>query len=828
VRGDNGQGTNNQEKMKKDNVKLISRRDFLKLAGLTSAGITAGHVLFSDLMAVPGELLDKAARRTGKETWVNTVCRQCPGGCGISVRLLDGIPVYIKGNPHYPVNRGGVCPMAHTSLEVLFNPDRVRNPLVRVGTRDQNRFDEIGWDQALASLQKRLQGLIARGEAHKIALLNGDSSPLMRELCQYWLKTVGSANYYEDEALRDISPGVLLAQGINETPAYDLENCKYLLNFGCNFFEEGKSPVYFQQVIGRLRSVKKEARTTLIHIDSRMNLTAAASDKWIPIRPGTYGALALGIAHVLIADELYDKDFVEKNTFGFGPGKDTGGSDFGDFKAYTRENYYPEKVSQITGVPTETIIKLAEEFGTHKPAAAIGGGASQYTTNGGITQWAIYCLNALVGNIQKKGGVFFTPFTPGFEFPGLTPDEKAARSLALPKVGANPGSAAPFADVSPDRLAEAIAAGEPGLIDTLIIIAANPVFLSRQKDLVVKALKKVENVVVLGTFKDETAEQGTLFLPDHCFLEKTDVSGPLPGLIFSHVGLQQPVVKPLFNTRSSGDVLIETGKALSGPGLFPWKNYAEIVDKRFEVLYNSGVGAIVAETADSEWDSYLNQRGWKFQQYESFASFYRLVEKNGGWWNPVSLPRSVRDAFHNRSGKFEFFSSTLQQHPGSGKVKLKGDEQFLPHYEPPLAEGSPEEFPLILTVSQLLTIHNGTGASQPSMMEMVGIQAGRHWKSWMEVNPETAKKYGLKDRQPAWLESLKGRLQAEVRVFQGICPGVVHIPLGLGHTAYGRFGTGIGVNPTDLMENQFEPLVHIPALNGTRVKVSPASKGGQS
>ena len=299
-------------------------------------------------------------------------------------------------------------------------------------------------------------------------------------------------------------------------------------------------------------------------------------------------------------------------------------------------------------------------------------------------------------------------------------------------------------------------------------------------------------------------------------------------MIFSHVGLQQPVMAPLFNTKSSGDVLIETGRALLGSGPFPWKNYAEIVDKRFEVLYKSGVGTVVAETADSEWDSYLNERGWKFQQYESFASFYSLVQKNGGWWNPVSLPRSVRDTFHNRSEKFEFFSSTLQQHPGSGNVKVKGEEQFMPHYEPPLAGGSPEEFPLILTVSQLLTIHNGAGASQPSMMEMVGIQAGRHWKSWMEINPETAKKYGLKDRQPAWLESLKGRLQVEVRVFQGIRPGVVHIPLGLGHTSYGRFGTGIGVNPTDLMENLFDPLFHLPALNGTRVKVGPGYNGGQS
>jgi len=128
--------------MEDKKIKLISRRDFLKLAGLTGAGVTAGHLFFSDLMAVPRELLDNLTRKTGQETWINTVCGQCPGGCGIIVRLIDGIPVYVRGNPHYPVNRGGVCPMAHTSMEVLFNPDRVRNPSIQTGPRGGGRFKE--------------------------------------------------------------------------------------------------------------------------------------------------------------------------------------------------------------------------------------------------------------------------------------------------------------------------------------------------------------------------------------------------------------------------------------------------------------------------------------------------------------------------------------------------------------------------------------------------------------------------------------------------------------------------------------------------------------
>ncbi|NIM79325.1 MAG: molybdopterin-dependent oxidoreductase [Candidatus Aminicenantes bacterium] len=808
--------------MKKDKIKLISRRDFLKLAGLTTAGAAAGHFLFSDLVAVPGQLLDRMARKTGKETWVNTVCGQCSGGCGLRVRLIDGIPVYIKGNPHYPVNRGGVCPMAHTSLEVLFNPDRVKNPLIRVGSKDQNRFNDMDWNQALTALHERFKALIAKGAGHKIAMINGDRSPLMRELSKYWMKAVGSPNYFEDETLMENSMGVLLSQGINEIPAYDLERSKYILNFGCNFLEEGTSPVYYQRVFGRLRSVTKEAKTTLIHIDSRMNLTGASSHRWIPIQPGTYGALALGIAHVLIADQLYDKDYIEKNTFGFEPFRDKNGHEHVGFKSYVRKNYYPEKVSEITGIPTETIIKLAEEFGTHGFALAIGGDASKYASNGSVTQWGIYCLNALKGNIQKEGGVFFTSIAPGFSFPAIN------RDAAAGKVGEDIAARPPFGDVSVHNFAEAVLSGKPGLIDTLLIVDANPVFHSRDKNKMIQALKKIENVVVMGTFLDETAEHADLFLPDHSFLEKTDVSGPIPGMMFSHVGLVQPVIEPLFNTKQCGDVLVELGKTLKGRGLFPWKNYAEIVNKRFEVLYESGEGTIIAETVDSEWDRYLNQRGWKSQQYESFQAFLKLVRENGGWWDQSVHIRPVRDIFHTPTEKFEFFSSILQQHlegkpaaAGKGLDAAKGDERLMPHYDESGVPGAAGEFPLILTVSQLLTNRDGKGASQPSMMEMVGIQVGRHWKSWIEINPETATMYGIKDRRLAWVESVKDRVKAEARFFPGILPGVVHIHLGLGHTSYGRFGTGIGINAVDLIENKFDSLSSIPVLNGTRVRVKP-------
>ncbi|MFQ6674658.1 MAG: molybdopterin-dependent oxidoreductase, partial [Fidelibacterota bacterium] len=342
--------------MKKDQTKIISRRDFLKLAGLTAGGVAAGQFVFSEVMAVPQKVLDKVARSTGKETWINTVCRQCPGGCGIRVRRIDGIPVYIRGNPIFPVNRGGVCPMAHTSTEVLFNPDRIRTPLKQTGTKGQDEWEETDWNQALESITQRLRSLVSRGEGHRIALINGDNSPLMRRLSQYWMQAVGSPNYYEDDKLRDNTVAAQLSQGLKETPAYDLANSKLILNFGSNFLQEGISPVYYQQLFGHLKSAHEGAVATFVHIDSRIGLTGSNFDRWIPIRPGTHGALALGIAYVLIASKLYHEDFVQEHTSGFNPFRDHEGREHMGFRSFVRANYYPEKVSGITGVPAETII----------------------------------------------------------------------------------------------------------------------------------------------------------------------------------------------------------------------------------------------------------------------------------------------------------------------------------------------------------------------------------------------------------------------------------------------------------------------------------------
>ena len=827
--------------MSKNPIRIISRKDFLRQAGLTVGGISAGSLLFTELMAVPQSVLERLATSRGEESFVNTICGQCPAGCGLSVRRMDGIPIGINGNPISPVNRGGVCPMAHSSLESLFHPDRVHEPLARTENGVGADWQSTSWDSVMQLVGSRLRNAVEGGAGHRIAMINGSSSSLTAQLCRYFMSQIGSANYFETGLPEASSLPVRMSHGTDYTPIYDFANAQYILNFGSNLVEEGNSPVYFQRMLGDGMTADRDSRLTMDYIDSRLNLTAAKADKWVPIQPGTYGALALGVAYVLIVDRLYDTEFVRRNCSGFQSFEDEHGQAHMGFEAFVKVNYYPEKVAEITGVSAKVIIEFGESFGAKQPALAIAGEAVRSAINGAFAEWAVYCLNALVGNIQQPGGIYFKQ--PGLQFDLADKagfDERTTEFKSAVGSTRSDGSIESISGV--DQFLKSVAESPAGLIDTLIIIDENPLYQSRQKEIVRQALSKIGQVVVLGSILDETAQLAHVFMPGHSWLENTDLTGTVPDLFFNHVGYQQPVIEPLFDTMATGDVLLALGKQAKGSQDFPWNDNSALVDTQLQVLFESGEGAVISEQMDARWLAQLHERGWQLQQYDDFREFKNLIQENGGWWDPIVSSIPKRELYQSKSGKFEFVSSYLQAQlvelsKGSTGdsdaerldsvltvrgISARGDHLLLPHHEA-LTTGH-GEYPVVLTTSWPLTNRFGHGAALPTLLEIVGIQSENYWQSWLEINPLTAQANHLEDHHTALVESAAGHLEVKVRYFEGIRPGVVHLHMGLGHTNYGRYSNGVGVNATDIIENKFESLSGAPALNGTMVKLTPAMK----
>jgi len=263
----------------------------------------------------------------------------------------------------------------------------------------------------------------------------------------------------------------------------------------------------------------------------------------------------------------------------------------------------------------------------------------------------------------------------------------------------------------------------------------------------------------------------------------------------------------------------------------------------FPLLYHSqvlkGKGAIISEGLKGSWLEYLQQRGWQVGTYNSFDEFWKLLVKNGGWWNPIRKKTDINDVFKTPSGKFEFYSlifkekldqlvkevgedtpEAIEKILNSMNISARGDKIFMPHHE---AVSEDEAMPLYLTTYKLLTNRNGNSSNQPMMQEMFGYTTHQYWNTWAEINPETAKEYGIEDKNFMWIESAKGSIKLKAVINPAIMPDAIAVPFGLGHTSYGKYAKGYGINPYSIIKSNYDTINGNPALQATKVKISLAT-----
>ena len=814
----------------------IKRRDFLKFFGGVSGAVLFGNL--DDVIALPEELLERAKNGPKIETWQNTICGLCPAGCGLRVRLIDGIPVSIKGNPVYPVNRGGLCPLGLNALHSLYHPDRLKGPMKRTGAIGSGKWDSMSWDEGLTMVKDRLLDLRNAGKAHQVAFLGNEENGLMKEHIRRFMQAYGSPNYYQFSSAQNNTVPYSLLHGHSAVPAYDILNAQLVVSFGANFLEEGYSPIYYT----KLYSHHEEQRTRYVQIESRLSLTAGNADQWIPIRPGTYGALALGLAYILIREELYDKGFVRDHTFGFEDRVDSSGTRHVGFKNMVLGNYYPEKVEELTGVPSSTILRLGRELGNTGPALVMGDQGTVDNTNGTFAAMAVHSLNALLGNFEKKGGLFFVD-DPPFTKSGVAGIDAIARAgLGQIPIGQPNASTFPVTQFSIESFTRNILDGSPYPISVLFLYGGNPLFQSPNHRELADALRKIPLVISLDTLLNETSEHAHIVLPDHHFMERWDEVSNVGTVGFTHVGIQHPVVSPLYDTKQSGDVFMNLAKRIGGSvaRAFQFDSYEHELRNALKGVYLSGTGSIVSEGVGTMWIQYLQQRGWQIGQYDSFDEFWDRLVKQGGWWNPIRKQKRWDQVFQTRSNRFEFFSQKLKEaidtlvaqqgKTGSAQnrerilnelnISARGDNVFLPHHEPVRYD---PDMPLHLITFRVLPVRDGQGASLPMMQEMFGHAIHRHWESWVEIHPETAASYRIADGQWVLVQSTVGTIRARAKTTEGIMPNVIAVPFGLGHTSMGRYAKGHGTNPNVIMKNLYDMVSGKPALQATKVKISPAA-----
>lgn len=814
-------------------MEKVTRREFL-----TTLGVAAG----GGVLAYAPDIAAKAFRLAwgedwvevpgGPERWVTSLCRQCPGGCGIRVRLVGDRPVKIEGNPFHPVNRGALCPKGQTGLLSLNDPDRIKGPLKRVGERGAGKWQEITWEEATKLAAGRLQEIRTKKAPHTLAIMSGDTSGLVNMLFKRFCHQFGSPNYIEMPTGLDSgsTDAIYLMQGIKDRVVYDMEMANYIVSFDSDLLQSFWSPVQVMNAFGYMRR-GKGTRGRIMQVESRYSTTAAKADEWIPAKYGTSGVIALGMANFIIKEGLYDKDFVEGHTFGFEDWQDPSGTTRQGYKTLVLQNYSPTVVSEITGVPVESILRLAKEFATNGPALAIGNRGDIYQ------QMAVHALNALAGNIDKPGGLLTIKNTAFPDFPAPEIDEAARRGLQMPSLASAdsrtflPGNY-PLT-LFPDRVLK----GKPYELSTLFVYNCNPLFASQHIKGFYEAMAKIPYVVSFSPYMDETALNADLILPDHSHLEKwqSDLTSTFQG--YPVVGIGQPVVAPRYNTKNAGDSIMEIAKGIAGSPskAFAWKDTQEALVDTMKKLYETNKGDLFAPALDEALLRELVRRGWRAPGYKNFEEFWAGIQEKGGWWDPSYSYEGWAQVFQTPSRKFEFYSQILKQHVEkhglaggnaqqtlkASDLEAKGDRLFMPHWEAKLnaSQDSAKDYPFQLNVFRPLVFAGSIHANDPYLQDLSSMYVKEKWHMWVEISPNDAKRLGIAAGDWVWVESSSGKLKCRAKLTAGAMTQVVNIPLGLGHRALGRWAKGIGENGSRLLTNYTEPFTGEPLMNKTRVKV---------
>jgi anaerobic selenocysteine-containing dehydrogenase len=821
-------------------IRHIKRRDFLKILGAATAGVALKDL--DILWAVPDELVEEALRGPGIETFKNTVCQLCPAGCGIRVRLIDGVPVHIDGNPMHPINHGGICPHGAAGLDFLYHPDRIRQPLVRIGQRGSGQWKPVGWDEALATVAQRLTELRQAGTPEQVAFVVSEKRGLIYEMVSRFMEAFGSRNLLAlGEDQNDVVPFELLC-GWNALPEYDIENTQYLLSIGADFLDDGVSPLHEIRGYSRMRESTGGGRGRLTFVDSRHSLTAASADTYLPVKPGTHGAFALGVAYVVIKERYYDASFVRRHVDGFESWVDESGARHSGFRDYVLENYYPERVAQITGVPARKIVDVGRDFGRTRPAVAMIGRHGSSGTNGLFNALSVITLNLLIGNIEKKGGLRVQRATPHRSLQPTEPDEIARVGLEKPALFEKRSDRHPLYGDTALAFCDAVESADPYPIDTLFVYGTNPAFDHPYAKRMRRALGKIPFIVSFATMVDESSEYADVILPEHAYLERWMDSGSTPGVRFAQASVGQPVVKPFYDTKNAGDVLIDIAGGVGGgvARAFSEASFFEALENRLYGVFASGEGAVISGSFEESWIKFLKERGWQNLVYESFEDFWKVLVERGGWWDPVSEELPVEQVLETPRSKISLVLRQLmeEQRTAVGAKEAKdsktrsenerlarwgiretGDAAFLPHFEEPRFEGDENEYPYYLVVFGVLSNRRGSGSFSPLLQEMFGYYQRLYSATWVEINPHTAHRHHISQGDLVRISSDLGSISARAVFNEVLEPQTIAMPFGMGHTSGGRYAKGVGVNPYEILAEVSNNLWGKPAKMATRVKI---------
>ncbi len=605
----------------------------------------------------------------------------------------------------------------------------------------------------------------------------------MAELWLQFFTAYGSPNLFKMPSGADgLKLAAQLTTGKASPFAFALGDAEYILSFGSNLFEGAGAPsVVFpalrQWTQGGKRSVK------LVQVESRCSMTASKADRFLAVAPGTEAALAMGIAHLMVRNGHYDVDFVKNHVFGFEDWADDTGKKRAGFRSLVNSAAYsPEEVAKVTGLEAAQIDQVAKEFAEQPKALAIWAVGQSDSANIIYHQLAFAALNALKGNLKPNGLVSFARGVPLAGLPPIRKDEAADKGTLNGLYG--------FLD--------RVRAGSTYPIEMLLVHEANPLYSMPENKLFQEVLRRVPMLVSFSSYMDETAAQADLILPDHTAFERCDDVVGIPWAPFSYYAVSTPILKPLLDTKHTGEVLLALAGGIGGSvgSAMPWKSYEEYLKFRIDGLAQSRKGAV----ADKPDVPIMKLSAGESIQpnFTDGAQLWKKLKAGYCWYDSPAAIAS----FQTVSGKLELACQSI----GIKGAAASDDKLYLPHFELLHLSGGESEFPLLLVTYKPSFTAGGYLPNAPFMNKLIPNSVLKGADVFIELHPDTAAKLGFSQGQLVSLQTTQGEAKVRVNVSAAARPGVVYLPVGLGHKAYDDYVQNKGVNANSLMEVQLDPV----------------------
>jgi len=622
--------------------------------------------------------------------------------------MKDGRVIRIEGDPQSPISRGTLCPKGMASVQLAYHPDRLLHPLKRKGAKGEGKWEKISWDEAYEILTRKMKGFKDNFGAESIVLGYGtgrDNEAFIYRFANLLgtpnVLTAGHMCYGPRVSTSIITCGNL--------PVCDYEgNPRCVMVWGNNAIlsnpDEYKG-LYLSDALAK--------GAKLIVVDPRFTKLADRSDLWLQIRPGTDAALALGMAHVIVEEGLYDKEFVRRWVHGW--------------KQFIErvESYPPGKVSEITWIPEEKIREAARLFATTRPACIQWGVAIEQSINCVDNNRSLIALAAITGNLDVPGGMVF--YVPP---PTMSASQFGAHKMLSPeqrkkRLGGDRFKLADaFAILNPRFVWDAILTERPYPVKMVFLISSNPVTTRAQASMVYEALRRVEFLAVSDFFLTPTAELADLVLPAATWLEMDYVAEFWKR--HGYVLARRKAIQ-VGECKSDHEVLIELGNRM-GQSEHWWPTLHDALNA---ILAPSGL------------------------TFEEFAEIGYLRGK-------MEYRKYLKKGFSTPTRKVELYST---------RMKEWGYDPLPRFQEPPESPVSRpdlvKDYPYILITGMRPTAFFHSEHRQiPWLRELLP-------EPLVEIHPETARREGIEQGDWVTIESPRGKCYQRAKLTLGIDPRVV-------------------------------------------------------